>query len=244
MQNIGCSTLLGIAFILAIIWYGIQQYPWLVALVAGATVLALVLMKRNKTGLQAQYLKNLGSKGIKVDSLANSGFPGSADFELAAGEKFIYRSAGVQLAEFKSGGSTYQGTNVGVSVPIVGRVRGNIGSTQGSLVKNPEELTVVDTGVATFTSQRIVFAGERQTREWTFAKLINVASGANGDSVTLGASNHAATSQLIQPNVLEIGPGILAGIAKEYHENGASAAVTLAHQYAQQLQTVSKGSTK
>mgnify|MGYP006268493117 CR=1 FL=1 len=244
MKNISCGTFAVIAIVLAVIGAAVQQYPWLIAVVVVIVGLTWWQIKRSGANRQSNYLKQLSVKGSRVEAIAAGGFTGEAPFELGKDEHFVYQAGGIQLAEFRSGGSTYQGGNVGFSVPVFGGVRAHVGGSQGQLVKNPEELTILDTGVLTFTSQRVVFAGQKQTREWTFAKILNIDVGPNGDSITLSASNKQTTSQLIQPDTSAVGPGILIGIAKEFHEKGQQAAIDQAHAYARQIQEAVTTSAK
>ena len=239
-----CLGLLGLGILFAFVGTAFQQQPWTIAVAIGLGVLVYFGFKRGGVKRQSNYLKQLSVKGARVEAIANGGFSGEASFELGKGERFVYQATGIQLAEYRSGGSTYQGANVGVSVPLFGRVRANVGGSQGELVKKPEELTIVDTGVLTFTSERVVFAGQRQTREWTFDKILNIDVGPNGDSITLSSSNKQTTSQLIQPDTSAVGPGVLIGIAKEFHDKGEQAAIEQAHAYAKQIQEAVAASAK
>ena len=41
-----------------------------------------------------------------------------------------------------------------------------------SVSDSVDEMAVIDSGRATFTNKRVLFVGEKQTREWDFAKLL------------------------------------------------------------------------
>ena len=55
--------------------------------------------------------------------------------------------------------------------------------TAGGKAVSPEpeeEMKDIDEGRATFTNKRVVFAGDKHTREWDFAKLLGWNEGAGG----------------------------------------------------------------
>ena len=69
----------------------------------------------------------------------------------------------------------------------------------GGKSKSPEpeeEMTDIDEGIATFTNKRVVFAGNKHTREWDFSKLLGWRDGAGG-YVLMAVSNRQKVSGVV-----------------------------------------------
>jgi len=213
--------------------------PWLGALFAVGS-LALIVWASVK-GFRAGRVSNetlwagLTAQAFALENIAQSGFATNAGFALKADEKLIAQIENVSLAEYKSSGSTYQGGNLGVSLPIAGRVRANVGGSRGSLARNPEALAVLDSGSATFTTERVIFTGAQQTRVFELDKVVNFEPGPNGLWVTISSSNKASTSTLKIEDYAALAPGILFDIASEAKLQGEASGLEKARAYAQHL---------
>ena len=59
--------------------------------------------------------------------------------------------------------------------------------------------TVIDTGVASITTERVVFQGGKYTRDWEFAKLIGVIHYSDHPASAIQVSNREKTSGLVYP---------------------------------------------
>lgn len=151
-------------------------------------------------------------------------------------EVVIARVNQTMLREFRSNGSTSSGGFGGVSFPIFGRVRGNVGGYSGRSRRNPEESTPIDVGTSTYTNQRIVFAGENVVREFDLDKLVNLEAGDNGITVTIAVSNRDKASVLASVNFDDLTPGIAASIAVAYQEGGKAEALKKINETKQQIQ--------
>jgi hypothetical protein len=84
----------------------------------------------------------------------------------------LFTLTGAGLVESRRGQSHYIGGYSGFSFRIAKGVRYHVGGTRGHYEPGAEAPTVIDTGTATITDQRVVFQGAKQTREWSFAKLL------------------------------------------------------------------------
>ena len=117
---------------------------------------------------------------------------------LKRGERMYCSVGGAALGEMRSGGGQWQGGSQGVSVRIPGTksMRYRVGQTKGAYVKNPEQLTAIDSGVFTVTNQRAVFAGAKQTREWAWSKLISVTHDVSAPVTSIAVSNRQKTSSV------------------------------------------------
>ena len=151
-------------------------------------------------------------------------------------EVVIARVNQTMLREFRSNGSTSSGGFGGVSFPVFGRVRGNVGGYSGRSRRNPEESTPIDVGTSTYTNQRIVFAGENVVREFDLDKLVNLEAGDNGITVTIAVSNRDKASVLASVNFDDLTPGIAASIAVAYQEGGKAEALKTINETKQQIQ--------
>ena len=151
------------------------------------------------------------------------------------GEVALFTLPEVGLIEFRSTGSSYSGGSQGMSFRIAKGVSYRVGGSRGQLVKNPEQKQIVDRGSATFTNQRIVFAGQSQAREWDFEKIIGTDLQANGVSMMISVSNRQKTSGLTALVVDPLTPGMCVSLATAYREGGVNAVKDLASQYRDQM---------
>ena len=87
-----------------------------------------------------------------------------------------------------------------------------------------DELKQIDTGVAHFTTHRVVFVGGKQTREWDFAKLLGTTERQNGLQLMISVSNRQKTSGLASPSVNQISPSMAFQITEQVKEYGFDAA--------------------
>jgi hypothetical protein len=156
-------------------------------------------------------------------------------FSTRKGEVVIARVNETLLNEFRSNGSSSSGGFGGVSLPIFGNVRANVGGYSGRSSRNPEESTPIDVGTSTYTNQRIVFAGENVVREFDLDKLVNLEAGDNGITLTIAVSNRDKASMLSSVNFDDLTPGIAASIAVAYQEGGQELALEKIRETRQQI---------
>jgi hypothetical protein len=117
----------------------------------------------------------------------------SSDLMLSASEALFYKVTGVSLIESRSTRGHYQGGSQGISIPIGsigGRsVRYRVGSSRGHYVQGASVPTAIDHGTVYITNKRVIFAGAKQTRECSFAKLIGFSHDDRNGSTTFSVSN-------------------------------------------------------
>ena len=145
-------------------------------------------------------------------------------FAVKPNEVVIARVNETMLKEYRSTGSTSSGGFGGVSLPLFGNVRANVGGYKGSSRRNPETSEPIDVGTSTYTNQRIVFAGDNVVREFDLSKIVNMEAGDNGITLTISVSNRDKTSELVSINFDDLTPGIAASIALAYQEGGKAKA--------------------
>lgn len=88
------------------------------------------------------------------------------------GERAYAILQGAALIEPRRLPGHWNGHNQGVSFPIYKGIRYRVGATKGTYQQGEERPTPIDSGVALISDQRVVFAGEKATREWLYSKLI------------------------------------------------------------------------
>ena len=207
-------------------------------LVIAAIVLAVWLQKRKYGDTLQNNWQSLvsGLEGL-VKNLEDGVPAGLVQTVLKKGEVAI-DSVPAKLLEYRSGGSSYQGGSQGVSIRIAKGLSYRVGSNRGQLVRNPEQLQVIDNGDATFTNQRVVFGGQSQTREWAFDKLVDFNAGDNGTQVMISVSNRQKVSGLHAQSVERVQPGVLLEVAVAYANGGKAAAVEVAKNYLEQYRAL------
>lgn len=119
--------------------------------------------------------------------------PFDSAFVLKSGEYAIASLQGIGLIQTARAPSKYQGGYGGVSFPIFGGVRGHMGGSRGRLVRGDESLTVVDTGDALVTNQRMMFKGTTNAHEWPFKKVM-ACEHLPGGITTFAVSGRSKTS--------------------------------------------------
>lgn len=240
----GASGCLSVITIVALI-YGIgtaEENPAiLVSILIAATfgVVWAIFIRKSAKSADLKRLDNMSRQLVAfAETIGTKEFPG---FSPEKGEIPIYKLQNVALTEFRSTGSSFQGSSQGVSVRLAKGLSYRIGASRGQLTKNPEQLSVIDHGSVTFTNKRIFFVGSNVNREWDFAKLLDVNVGVNGVFVNLAVSNRQKNSGLQATDKSEITPGILAAIAIEAFEKDLENASKVALQYSEEMKTLLSG---
>jgi hypothetical protein len=190
-------------------------------LVSFSTYLFLRARDKNKEALESLRKQAAILEGMEDGTFTDEDFV----FSTQKGEVVIARVNQTMLKEFRSNGSSSSGGFGGVSFPVFGRVRANVGGYSGGSRRNPEESTPIDVGTSTYTNQRIVFAGENVVREFELDKLVNLEAGDNGITLTIAVSNRDKASLLASINFDDLTPGIAASIAVAYQEGGKALAI-------------------
>ena len=103
-------------------------------------------------------------------------------------DELLLHQAQGYLFEYVQGPSKFQSGSAGVSFGLGGGVRMNVGGAEGQIQAGEESLTAVDQGYIVFTSDRIVFAGSRESREWVLAKISSAQGIENRSGFMIGYS--------------------------------------------------------
>jgi hypothetical protein len=242
-KNIGCA-LAFLIFVVVVILNAIQKDPQVAILVVLAVALIVFFVRFFKRENLAKAAQTHLALADILENLSNRlGLEINSTLSLNPGEVIVYKLNQVGLTEYVSSGSTYSGGTQGVSIRIAKGLAYNVGASSGSLTKNPEELTIIDSGVAYFTNQRVVFAGPKQSREWLFSKVLNVDVTGNGVNLALAVSNRQKTSGLVWQDKSDLTPGVAIAIAMDYSDGGLEKAKARCVNTAKAFRAIAQGTT-
>ena len=154
------------------------------------------------------------------------GAEGKADdwsLVLHSGERLVYGIRGGGLFEPRRMPGQWSGRSAGISVPVADGIRLRVGKSAGTFVQGDEEPTLIDTGDVSLTTQRVVFQGDKYTREWLYAKLIGIMHYADQPRTAIQVSNRQKTSGIVYAGLpadlvrlrLAVAVAIFNGEAKE-----------------------------
>jgi len=234
MQKIGCFGWAALTFVVISFFAAFRNggfdlsigWPALLTLAFIAIAIFVIRRKSNKDH-SAELLAVAGD----VEAWAAAGIDAEGNPFDADDEQLLFVLPNVELLEYKSTGSTYTGGSAGVSFPLFGRVRGNVGGNRGSISRNPEELILSDMGRLKVSTERLIFVGEKEAREIDLDKVLDFELGPNGLWVKLAMSNRQKREGFQHMQVDQIPIGMAIGIAKEFADKGLEAA----KDYAQKL---------
>ncbi|GAC1364765.1 MAG: hypothetical protein NVSMB32_07630 [Actinomycetota bacterium] len=127
-------------------------------------------------------------------ALIRSG-PGAADgMVLKRGEGCFFTYRNSSLIESRRSQGHYVGGYSGFSFRIAKGVQYHVGGTRGHYVAGPDQPARIDSGTLFFTTQRLVFLGTRQNREWAFAKLLGYQHDPSAPRTLVAVSNRQKVS--------------------------------------------------
>ena len=197
----------------------------------------VVAVKQRKVNLKS----GLYATAKMLENWAMAGLDAHGEPWSKTGEVTLFDLPKIELLEYKSSGSTYTGGNLGVSFPIFGRVRGYAGGSQGQITKNPEVLTIVDTGRLKVTTKSVIFIGEKETRNFEISKMLDVELGPNGMWAKLAMINEKKREGLQHSKLDQITVGMAIGVADEWSKNGQAAGIRYATDLAERIRRTIEG---
>ncbi|MEI6477161.1 MAG: hypothetical protein WCO27_05510 [Actinomycetes bacterium] len=127
----------------------------------------------------------------------------------------------------------YEGSSQGVSIPIVGGIRYRVGAMRGTFVPGDEVQINKDLGDVYITTERLLFNGLTNSKEWAFDKWTGAISDSTESNYLFHVSNRQKTSGITFD--AETGREFNRFLAQALHcaEDGISAVLA-------ELKTVSK----
>jgi hypothetical protein len=240
MQKIGCFGWLAIAFVFGSFFAAFRNggfditigWPGLLAIV-GIAIGVFVATKKNNKDHSAELLVVAG----EIDQWVAAGLDAEGNKFDNDEEQLLFVLPNVELLEYKSTGSSYSAGSAGVSFPLFGRVRGNVGGNRGQITRNPEELVLSDMGRLKVSTERLIFVGEKEAREIDLDKVLDFELGPNGLWVKLAMSNRQKREGFQHMQVDQMPIGMAIGIAKEFADKGLEGAKTYATQLAADIRS-------
>ena len=113
-----------------------------------------------------------------------------------AGEIVLWAAKG-QFHEAGRGAGTYQGSSQGFSIPVVAGIRYRVGATRGTYVSGDPIQKYGEVGDVILTTNRVLFNGMFNTKEWAFSKWNGAAASADETDYIFNVSNRQKTSGVL-----------------------------------------------
>ena len=113
-----------------------------------------------------------------------------------AGEIVLWRAQG-QFHEAGRGAGSFQGSSQGISIPVVAGIRYRVGATRGTYVSGDPIQKYGEVGDVILTTDRVLFNGMFNTKEWAFAKWNGAAASADETDYIFNVSNRQKTSGVL-----------------------------------------------
>ena len=112
------------------------------------------------------------------------------------GEIILWQGQG-QLHETGRTPGRYQGTSQGFSIPLVGGIRYRVGAQRGTFVAGEEVRAYKEVGQVLLTTERLLFNGQMNTKEWAFSKWNGASTNLDESNYIFHVSNRQKTSGLL-----------------------------------------------
>ena len=122
------------------------------------------------------------------------------EVQLRKDERVLGVLRGCSLIEPRRGPGHYQGGYQGFSFKVTKGIRYHVGGSRGTFVQGDERPTPIDDGTITITTQRVIFQGMKQAREWAFAKLLGMQHDPKLPWTALQVSNRQKVSGFLYDN--------------------------------------------
>lgn len=112
------------------------------------------------------------------------------------GEIVLWRGQG-QLHEAGKTPGRYQGTSQSISIPLFAGVRYRVGAQRGTFVSGDPIQVYKEVGEVVLTTDRVLFNGMMNTKEWAFAKWNGAAASSDETDYIFHVSNRQKTSGIL-----------------------------------------------
>ena len=147
-----------------------------------------------------------------------------APFTLRHGEQYVLSLRDQMLVESRRGTRVSTRSTDAFTVALAKGFYYTAAAGQSVSPEPGDELKQIDSGVAHFTTHRVVFVGGKQTREWDFAKLLGTTEEPGGLRLMISVSNRQKTSGLASQSLTQIPPGMAYQITERVIHQGFEAA--------------------
>ena len=112
------------------------------------------------------------------------------------GEIILWQGLG-QLHETGRTPGRYVGTSQGFSIPITAGIRYRVGAQRGTFVAGEEVQAYKEVGQVLLTTERVLFNGQMNTKEWLFTKWNGASTTDDESDYNFHVSNRQKTSGIL-----------------------------------------------
>ena len=112
------------------------------------------------------------------------------------GEIILWEGKG-QFHETGRTPGRYVGSSQGFSIPVVAGIRYRVGAQRGTFVPGDEVQAYKEIGQVLLTTERVLFNGQMNTKEWAFAKWNGASTTADESDYIFHVSNRQKTSGIL-----------------------------------------------
>jgi len=112
------------------------------------------------------------------------------------GEIILWQGQG-QMHETGRTPGRYVGTSQGFSIPLVAGIRYRVGAQRGTFVAGDEVQAYKEVGQVLLTTERVLFNGQMNTKEWAFSKWNGASTTADESDYVFHVSNRQKTSGIL-----------------------------------------------
>jgi len=129
-------------------------------------------------------------------TLANQGKDAVENSLVNKSEEFVLWHGQGSFHEAGKTPGHYEGSSQGLSIPIVAGIRYRVGAMRGTYVPGEEVQINKDLGDVYITTERLIFTGMTNSKEWSFDKWIGAQCDATETTYLFHVSNRQKTSGL------------------------------------------------
>ena len=134
-------------------------------------------------------------------ALAAKGEDAAPNLTVQKPGEFVLWTGQGQFHETGRTAGRYEGSSQGISIPIVAGIRYRVGANRGTFVSGTEIQVYKEVGEVVLTTERLMFNGMMNTKEWLFSKWNGAATTDDESDYIFHVSNRQKTSGILfQPS--------------------------------------------
>jgi len=134
-------------------------------------------------------------------ALAAKGEDAASNLTVQKSGEFVLWTGQGQFHETGRTAGHYEGSSQGISIPVVAGIRYRVGANRGTFVSGSEIQVYKEVGEVVLTTERLMFNGMMNTKEWLFSKWNGAATTSDESDYIFHVSNRQKTSGILfQPS--------------------------------------------
>ena len=130
-------------------------------------------------------------------ALAAKGEDAASNLTVQKPGEFVLWTGQGQFHETGRTAGHYEGSSQGVSIPVVAGIRYRVGANRGTFVSGSEIQVYKEVGEVVLTTERLMFNGMMNTKEWLFSKWNGAATTSDESDYIFHVSNRQKTSGIL-----------------------------------------------